>query len=325
MKRKIIAVILTVCFMLASFSVGFSATEITHIEPEEYYEYIQYSFETKEYTNIRVPVDKSISHTWQLFEPSQIAAMTLARQSSLSNNPDPLRDSVMPFANLSNLSYTPPTTQPYCSVVLIRTFFYDFDTDSHIVVDSTGFLVSDKVVVCSGHAIIPGGYDEIEEIRVYYDLDKSSDTPNSNEAFIGEFFVSVEEYTYSSQYNSSPSTYDYAVLELQAPISRPFYFDCVESSYLPISTNVSVSGYPGKFIYYQYTGSGSVYFSDYYVARSTNYIEGTMSGGPLYDNLYCYGIATYGVGSNSSDVTCQSNLFTTEIFNLICDKIEANR
>ena len=285
-------------------------------EQEDAYEYYQCDYESREISTYSVPVENDLQSTWELFSESDIAQMEMAVTVPESTG-------VSTYSIIGNddtRAYTPPSQGGAHSSVLyiVSRFDTDGDGDADLIRGGTGFLVNSLVLVTAGYYFLPDSDDEeLLEVRIYPNLDMASGA-----SLEGQDFYYPRRWTWSTNYDN-PSIrwkYNYCVVELFTPQLRTYYFNCVMSSNASTPQSVYLSGYPSDKQFRQYTSYGQLTYADTYTCRVTNdaVINGT-AGGPIY-GTDCIGIYTYEASTYN-----QGNLFTSQIYNLICNKIAENQ
>ena len=315
MKKICLILLVTVMILLLSQSPLLQANSESFKESGEDV-FMQYDAETKEYSYY-YPSEYECSQTWDLFSDEKVEQM-LSSLNSFNQASENEYISPRTIIGEDTRIYTSPSSSPYCSVVFLEGF-WDVDGDGIAdgTTEGTGFLVSGKILVTAAHCMIPQTYADgtLVELKIYKDIFTSN--------ISGCSYVHPRRWTWSTNwYNMSTGyKYDYCVVELWNNITRPFYFNCVQSSNLATPKFVYVSGYPGDHSYYQMTSAGSIINADYYNCSYNNDTEHGMSGSPIYNNGTCYGIHSKGV---TEDNPYNSGvLFTPYLYNLICSKIAA--
>ena len=313
-QKQIIAFVI-LAFTLIALSLHISAVIVSDdaVTTDEY-AYCMYDYETKEFSTHYAPKTNA-TETWQFFterEVAQMSAATAIQTSSLS----------------PSFVETPPLEGTAASAVVYIRAYYDTDGDN--VPDHTsggsGFLVSSNVVVTAAHCFLPLESYETEEIipgavlmstAIHYDQHGS--TLNSLCVNASRQYWS---YGYTAAYEAVRERYDYCVIELEEPISRSFYFNCIPAENVEIDESVRLTGYPTNYL--TSTNGRIVEFVDnlMYNLKYTNASASGMSGGPVYNsNGYCVG--THRGLARSLDYY-YGVLFHSQFYSLICQRIEAN-
>lgn len=310
MYKKILCVICVVSLLVMPMSHGVKAENgLT-----ENYEFYECDYNTREVSTYTVPVVNTVQSTWELFSDAEVSNMSAFM--GLENN------TLMPNTIIGNDTRipTPPSGgAPYSSVVFI---YLAYDNDGDGIADDarsgTGFLVSSKVVVTAAHVVHEDGM-ELVEMRIYTDVHSASE--DISVAVADATYYYPARWTWSTNWSDTTirKNYDYCVIELFTPQIRPYYFNCVMSSNADTPQNVYVSGYPGDMGHQQVQSYGQMTYTDYYICRLTNDAMTGMSGGPIY-RTDCIGIIT----RQKPDYN-EGNLFTPDIYNLICSKIADNQ
>lgn len=280
--------------------------------------FIQYDTETKEYSYY-YPSEYECSQTWDLFSDEKVEQMLSSLNSFNQASGNEYISPRTIIGDEDTRIYTSPSSSPYCSVVVLKSYW---DTDGDGIADDkpttgTGFLVSGKILVTAAHCVVSktatGG--SLVELRIYPDVF----TSNINNCS----YVHPRSWTWSTNWHNTSIgyKYDYCVVELWDDITRPFYFNCVQSSNLATPKFIYISGYPGDHLYYQMTSAGIINSSDYYNCWYDNDTVGGMSGSPIYNNGTCFGIHTNGI--SPLNPYNRGVLFTPYLYNLICSKIAA--
>lgn len=314
MKRKYQIFILLLCISCAMIPINSSSTEINNekiFTPS--YDYLQCDYDTREITEYHAPISNSINETWELFDAQTVSNMREIA-SSISNDDSPTSPTTI--IGEDNRFFSPPISVPYSSVAcLVATFDNNGDGYVDTISYGTGFLVSKNVLITAAHCLIPRDLSSstLIELKIYFDL--------YDYTLNGHSFEHPRRWTWSPNWHTDDIAwqYDYCVVELHNNISRPYYFNCVQSSNASTPQNIYASGYPGDHKHYQMTSYGQLTKTSFYSCNFNNDIVGGMSGGPLY-STNCIGIITY-----ESSTFNQGNLFTPYLYNLICSKISDNQ
>ena len=78
MKKKLLVLIVVMCFVVSTFSTNvFTAENISESNSEYFYDYIEYDYETQKTTRYSVPATNSIqvNETWDLFDSQAVDSM----------------------------------------------------------------------------------------------------------------------------------------------------------------------------------------------------------------------------------------------------------
>ena len=255
----------------------------------------------------------TVQRTWDLLDETSVSQMEalIENYDIFDNNQSA---STYGIVGEDTREFTSPTTAPYCSVALIIATMEDGGTSTTVM--GTAFLVSPNVLVSAAHCAIPKNLDDsFQEMKIYFDVHQESNLS-------GQTYVEPRRISYSPNWHDTSvnSNYDYCIIELEENISRPFYFNCVMSSNISTPQTVSISGYPGDHKFYQMTSQGELFNSNEFLCTYYNDTYGGMSGSPIYNASTCIGIHT----RRNGDSYNIGNLFTADIYNLICETIAEN-
>ncbi len=317
MKLKYQVLILLLCISCAisctMIQINSSSTGKSENSIKQSYEHLQCDYETREITKYHAPVLNSVNETWELFDAQTVSNMQEIAASFSYGDP---RVSPTTIIGEDNRFFSPPISAPYSSIAFLAASF-DNNGDGYADVTSygTGFLVSKNVLITAAHCMIPRdpSSSTLIELKIFFDLNDYN--------FSGHSFEHPRRWTWSTNWHNEEIAwqYDYCVVELHNNISRPYYFNCIQSSNASTPQNIYASGYPGDHHFYQMTSYGQLTSTLYYSCNFNNDVVGGMSGGPLY-GANCIGIITY-----ESRTFNQGNLFTPDLYNLICSKISDNQ
>ena len=312
MKKCIYFVLILSLLMLAVPANAAETSDGDFAEVEQAPQFLQCEYDTRDITSY-VPSmqNEVIQSTWDLFPEQQVYEMSSTMTALSTGSGVSTRDII----GTSDFFDAHPISAPYSSIAYLRAYFdSNGDGATDYIMSTTGFLVSEKILITSAQGVVPRDTSTttLIELRIYFGMDSSS--------LSGASYLHPRRWTWSTAWHDSSTSwkYDYCVIELWDEIERPFYFNCIESSNLATGQNIYISGYPSAYNYYQKACHGQITSSNYYNCNFNNDMLTGMHGAPLYNN-YCVGIATYRATTYN-----MGNLFTEHIYELICSKISEN-
>ena len=203
-----------------------------------------------------------------------------------------------------------PNSYPYSAVMYLA---LGQDTTGNGVANAwgvgTGFMEGPDLLVTAAHCMWSGTYGWVEEMRVHYKQNGSS--KNNNYYYPSNWSVPTE-YTNNLNYN-----FDWAVVTLQTNLGDSSgWFGKGTTAGSLAGKAITVAGYPGDRLYYQYKASGTISSSDTYNCFYNADMKGGQSGGPVYDSSnVVWAINTYEGGSFN-----QGNRITSQLYNIMQQK-----
>lgn len=208
------------------------------------------------------------------------------------------------------------TKSPYCRILALK---LGQDTTGNGVANQwsygTGFLEGPDVMATAGHNFWSSSYGWVEECRIYV---------RQNSATYGKSFYYPFNWTCPSNYTKDGNTnYDWCAVTLQNNLgSANGWFGKGWSKNSINGKSVTVSGYPGDKLGYQYKDSGTTKSSTTYkVLYNIDTVAG-QSGSPVYDsNGVVWAIHTY---ASSSPNNC-GNRITEWLYTVLQDKYLAGK
>lgn len=150
------------------------AIESDFIEIEQSPEFLQCEYDTKEITNYVPSIQNEVvESTWDLFPEHQVYEMSSAMTTQSTNSSASTRDII----GGNDFFDAHPISAPYSSVAYLRAYFdSNGDGVTDYVMSTTGFLVSEKVLVTSAQGVVPRDKSTttLIELRIYFGMDSDS-------------------------------------------------------------------------------------------------------------------------------------------------------
>ncbi|NLN82301.1 MAG: hypothetical protein GX136_07150 [Clostridiales bacterium] len=306
------AVIMTSSLPAMTFSASALSNEKVYAGNEQIWETVTYDYVTK--TEKVEQVEKS---SFKADIQSKLQSMGLTEENiTQAYNPGipEQSDIIIPQAVHGDDDRDPvnPNNSPYCRILALK---LGQDTNGNGVADTwgygTGFLEGYDVMATAGHCFWGGSSRGwVEECRIYV---------RQNSGTYGSTFYYPLNWTCAANYTSSGDTnYDWCAVTLQNNLgSANGWFGKGWSSGSINGKSVTVSGYPGDHLGFQYKDNGTTSGSTTYKVLYDIDTAGGQSGSPVYDsNGIVWAIHTY---SSSSPNNC-GNRITEWLYTILQNK-----